>query len=251
MQPARPYALSIAGFDPSAGAGLLADVKTFEQHRVYGFGICSALTVQRDDAFLSVKWLNTQEIIEQLKPLLQKFAVAACKIGIVQNWAVLQEVAGYLRQAAPGIFIVLDPVLKATTGFDIQKAPNNADLYRVLPTLDLITPNYEELKSLMPDSYSPEAAAEHLSQTCAVLLKGGHHPVRAGTDFLYEQGHCTELKPDNAPVSAKHGSGCVLAAAIAANIALKYPVEEACRRAKEYTELVLASNTSLLGYHTL
>lgn len=247
----RPYVLSIAGFDPSGGAGLLADGKTFEQHRVYGFGVCSALTVQRDDAFISVQWLSAAEIIAQLEPLLTRFVVTACKIGIIKSWAVLQEVIAYLRQAAPGIFIVLDPVLKASSGFVIQASQTEAEWLPTVAKINLLTPNYEEMKSLMPDSNSPEDAARQLSKTCAVLLKGGHHPVKTGIDLLYDQGSCTEIKPGNTKVFTKHGSGCVLSAAIAANIALQYPVKDACILAKQYTEAFLFSNNSLLGYHTL
>ncbi|MGV3586068.1 MAG: hydroxymethylpyrimidine/phosphomethylpyrimidine kinase [Adhaeribacter sp.] len=248
MQPDRPYVLSIAGLDPSGGAGILADVKTFEQHQVYGFGICSALTVQSDSDFLSVKWLSTPEIIAQLEPLVTKFRLAACKIGIIQNWEVLDEVLTFLKQINPDLPIVLDPVLQASAGYIFQTA--EAGWQQVVPKLSLLTPNYNEMKELSADS-SPEETALRLSATCAVLLKGGHHPAALGTDYLFQNGHVLAFKPGSADVFPKHGSGCVLSAAIAANLALGHALPEACRRAKKYTESFLSSSPALLGYHYL
>ncbi|KAA5540326.1 hydroxymethylpyrimidine/phosphomethylpyrimidine kinase [Adhaeribacter rhizoryzae] len=248
MQPDRPYVLSIAGLDPSGGAGVLADVKTFEQHQVYGFGVCSALTVQSDSDFLSVKWLSAPEIIAQLEPLVTKFPLAACKIGIIQNWEVLDEVLNFLKQINPDLPIVLDPVLQASAGYIFQTT--EAGWQQVLPKLSLLTPNYNEMKQLRADS-SPEETALSLSATCAVLLKGGHHPAAPGTDYLFQNGHFLAFKPGSAEVFPKHGSGCVLSAAIAANLALGYALPEACRLAKKYTELFLSSTPALLGYHYL
>jgi hydroxymethylpyrimidine/phosphomethylpyrimidine kinase len=248
MQSDRPYLLSIAGFDPSGGAGLLADIKTFEQHRVYGFGVCSALTVQSDNAFYDVQWLDASGIIKQIEPLISKFPVAACKIGIVQNWDVLAEVLTYLKSKVPALPIVLDPVLQASAGYIFQAGETGWQ--QVLPLVSLITPNYDEMKKLAPDS-SPEEAALNLSYTCAVLLKGGHHPETRGTDYLFQGGKCLALSPGTADVHAKHGSGCVLSAAIAANLGLRYPLPEACRRAKQYTESFLSSTSTLLGYHSI
>lgn len=248
MQPDRPYVLSIAGLDPSGGAGILTDVKTFEQHQVYGFGICSALTVQSDNAFYRVQWLSAPEIIAQLEPLVTKFRLAACKIGIIQNWDVLDEVLTFLKQINPDLPIVLDPVLQASAGYIFQTAETG--WHQVLPKLSLITPNYTEMKQLGAGS-SPEETALSLSSTCAVLLKGGHHPTALGTDYLYQNGQCLAFKPGSTEVFPKHGSGCVLSAAIAANLALAHALPEACCRAKKYTESFLSSTPVLLGYHYL
>src|SRR5690349_11279118 len=116
----RLYVLSIAGFDPSAGAGVLADVKCFEQHEVYGFGICSALTVQTDSDFIKNDWLDAAQIINQLAPLLAKFPIAACKIGLIKDRVVLLEVIAYLKLHIPSLKIVVDPVLKASSGYEFH-----------------------------------------------------------------------------------------------------------------------------------
>src|SRR5690349_12233901 len=106
----RPYAISIAGFDPSAGAGVLADVKCFEQHQVYGFGICSALTVQTDSEFLKNDWLDSSQIIAQLEPLMAQFKVSACKIGLINNVSVLLEVVSFIKSKDTDLKIIVDPV---------------------------------------------------------------------------------------------------------------------------------------------
>jgi hydroxymethylpyrimidine/phosphomethylpyrimidine kinase len=248
MPDARPYALSIAGFDPSGGAGVLADVKTFEMHRVYGFGVCAALTVQTDTDFLKVQWLGAREIIEQLEPLVKKFCIQACKIGVVKNLEVLLEVILYLKKRQHDTQIVLDPVLKASAGFPFHGSVEPMKLTDILRKIRLITPNYDEVQQLH-GKLPPSEAAQSLAAHCAVLLKGGHNPEAPGTDYLFEQETCIALEPTVPAVYPKHGSGCVLSAAIAANLALGSTLTEACRRGKRYTESFLSSNQSLLGYH--
>src|SRR3954471_22082493 len=106
MQTLRPNVLTIAGFDPSGGAGVLADCKTFEQHAVYGLAVCTAWTVQTDDSFLNIHWLSAEQIIEQLQPLMNKFVVSACKIGIIDSLESLLEVIVFLKESNPAIQIV-------------------------------------------------------------------------------------------------------------------------------------------------
>jgi hydroxymethylpyrimidine/phosphomethylpyrimidine kinase len=248
MPETRPYVLSIAGFDPSAGAGVLADVKTFEMHRVYGFGICSALTIQNDTDFLKVTWLETREIIEQLEPLLDKFKIKACKIGIVKDLETLLAVISYLKERQPDIRIVLDPVLKASAGYTFHSRLDQINLKKILREIQLVTPNYEEIQQLYGD-LPPAVAAKTLTAYCAVLLKGGHNPATPGTDFLFQNDTVSALEPGFEVVHPKHGSGCVLSAAIAANLAHGHSLLEACRKGKQYTETFLSSNSTLLGYH--
>lgn len=246
----RPYVLSIAGFDPSAGAGVLSDIKCFEQHEVYGFGICTALTVQTDASFISCDWMDASQIIAQLKPLMEKFAIGACKIGLIKDSAVLLEVASYIRSVNQNIKIVLDPVLKSSSGFLFHHWELSG-LTAVLSQLDLITPNYQEMQR-MGNSENVEEMASIWSAYCPVLLKGGHNNNAPGTDFLFRAEKASLAFPGNGEnVYQKHGSGCVLSASITANLAHGFPLDEACRKAKHYTEIFLKSNESLLGYQSL
>lgn len=250
MQPPRPYVLSIAGFDPSGGAGVLADCKTVEQHAVYGFGVCTALTVQTDDSFLNIHWLPAEQIIEQLQPLMKKFDVAACKIGIIQSPDTLTEVIRFLKEENPAIQIVWDPVLKASAGFDFHTANAFHSLEAILASVTLVTPNYHELQQLQ--AVADEALIkDDRAVYCSVLLKGGHRPDVIGVDTLYESEGSTTIAAGTDKVYPKHGSGCVLAAAITARLAQGHSLKEACSLAKQYVESFLNSNQSLLGYHSV
>lgn len=245
--------MSLAGLDPSGGAGLLADIKTFEAHHVYGLGVCTALTVQTDERFLSVEWLPAARIIAQAKPLLERFAPAYCKIGIMADVPTLLEVVRGLHLLRPGIRVILDPVLKASAGFSFHEADQAAAWEEVLPLLYLLTPNYHEVLTLNSQSTHADgqAAALRLSRHCAVLLKGGHRPARVGWDTLYSADGEYNLPPGKQRVYPKHGSGCVLSAAVTAQLALGHTLPVACANGKAYTEKFLASHSSLLGYHSL
>ena len=257
----RPYVISIAGFDPTAGAGLLSDLKCFEAHRVYGFGVCTALTIQTDTAFLKNDWLGAEQIIAQLQPLLEKFPIAAVKIGLIKNLETLLAVCDYLISFDSNIKIVLDPILKASAGFNFHDWNGASVVFKnVLKRLYLITPNYLELQTLIvPEELLDQLeldSQQEIDQTClnwsadcAVLLKGGHHPLRPGTDYLFLQNERLEFKSGSPGVFPKHGSGCVLSSAITAQLALGNSVSKSCLLSKQYIENFLNSNTSLLGYH--
>ena len=171
-QPLRPYALTIAGFDPSAGAGLLADVKTLEASGVYGLGVCTALTVQNDVAFERVRWVSAAEIREQLQILMARFPFDFVKIGLVESLPQLLELVGWLKGQNPRLQIVWDPVLKATAGYEFHP-PTDPNLLRVLCSeMALITPNQPEMLRLWP-AESAEAAAAAVGAFCRYCSRAG------------------------------------------------------------------------------
>ncbi|MGB0522202.1 MAG: hydroxymethylpyrimidine/phosphomethylpyrimidine kinase [Flammeovirgaceae bacterium] len=246
----RPYVLSIAGFDPSSGAGITSDVKTFEALQVYGLSVCTALTIQTDRTFLNVNWLEADQIIDQLAPLLETFPIAYCKIGLIKNWETLSEVIDYLKHTHSGIQLILDPILKASAGFDFEHEQLGNYTSKILKRLALLTPNYHEALQITQE-HDAEYACAWLSKHCPTLLKGGHHPDELGHDYLYQQEAVHVFKPTHDDVSEKHGSGCVLSAAITAYLALGNDLISACSKAKAYTTNFLASNSTLLGYHSV
>jgi len=240
--------MSFAGLDPSGGAGLLADIKTFEQHRVYGLGICTALTIQTASDFISVDWLSLPRILAQARPLLATETIAYCKIGIMADVQSLLELVRTIKFLSPGIRIIVDPVLKASAGHAFHSSIPQQAWLELLPELYLITPNYHEAM-LLTGLDDGDAAAKQLSAHCAVLLKGGHHQARPGEDTLYNGNEAHLFPAGKQQVYPKHGSGCVLSAAITANLALGHSLPDACANAKEYTENLLSSHFSLTGYH--
>ena len=117
----RPYVLSIAGFDPSGGAGILADIKTMEALQVQGFGVATSLTYQNENAFLGLHWISLERIIAQLKPLISIYPISVVKIGLIESPTVLQGLLNYLKENLPSVRIVWDPILRASAGFDFHK----------------------------------------------------------------------------------------------------------------------------------
>jgi len=250
MQPSRPYALSVAGFDPSGGAGLLADCKTMEANGVYGLGVCTALTVQNDVQFEQVSWVPAATILDQARLLFARFPIDWVKIGLFESLGQLPELLEWLRLQQPQIQVIWDPVLKASAGYEFHGQPSLDLVQQVCEPLALLTPNRPEMLRVWPAA-SAEEAAVAVSVFCPVLLKGGHADGAIATDVLFVDGEQHAFAAPRLPHGEKHGSGCVLSAAILAGLAKGGSLVEACREAKEYTTAFLASNDTLLGYHNV
>lgn len=243
----RPKVLTIAGFDPSGGAGLVADTKTFENLKCYGLAVCTANTIQNDTDFKACYWTPITQIKEQITILFDRFEIDFVKIGIVENWSVLNEIVDFLHQKNPKVSIVVDPVLKSSSDFEFHTTGGSIDA--ILEKIYLITPNYDEIQVLYPN-LSIEQAITHISQKTNLLLKGGHRLDKKGQDQLFTKtGNKFVFNPKQKNVSEKHGSGCVLSASITAYLAMDYPLMKSCYRGKKYTEQFLCSTPNLLGYH--
>jgi hydroxymethylpyrimidine/phosphomethylpyrimidine kinase len=249
MSENRPIVLTIAGFDPSGGAGVLADIKTFEQHKVYGFAINTANTIQTENEFLEIQWTDLNFVLRSIQILFKTHPVKGVKIGIIPSLDYLKTIVFEIKKLSPETKIIWDTVLKSTTQFDFITIENQTILTDVLQKIDLITPNYDEIIRLSSEEIKPNRIAENLSRYCAVLLKGGHNPEEIGVDYLYSEKEVFRLKPKNILAFEKHGSGCVLSSAITANIALKQDSKTACTNAKKHIEIYLQSNQTKLGYH--
>lgn len=246
----KNYILTIAGLDPSSGAGITSDIKTFEAHQLYGLSVCTAVTVQNDIAFTDCFWIDKNLILQQIETLFQRFSISVVKIGIIQSWAVLLDVILTLKKLHPDIKIVLDPILKASAGFTFHTIQDLETFEKVLENCAFITPNYDEIKALFPDKSIEETIA-FISEKTNIYLKGGHRSDKQGWDEVYYSKIVKLNIPPitTKPIFEKHGSGCVLSAALAANLSKEIPLEDACRQAKWYTEQFLSSNASLLGTH--
>lgn len=248
MDKARPYVLTVAGFDPSAGAGILADVKTFEQNGVYGLAICTAMTLQTENEFISAKWTERDELFTHIRKMLLAYPVVGMKTGIMPSLNFLREVIAYASELRPEMKIVVDPIIKSTTGFAFMSEVEQSKLESLLKQIRILTPNYHEAKKLSGKDNIEEAGL-YLSRFCDVVVKGGHNSIDPGTDTLYTKGEIIKIAPGNSTIYPKHGSGCVFSAALTSNIAKGQDIESACRHAKTYTELFLSGTDQLLGYH--
>ncbi|MBI1837299.1 MAG: hydroxymethylpyrimidine/phosphomethylpyrimidine kinase [Flavobacteriia bacterium] len=250
MSENRPYILTIAGFDPTNGAGLTADIKTFEQNKTYGLSVCTSITLQTEDQFLGVRWEKLEDILEAMKVLLAKYPVQVVKTGILPNLTYFEGIIQFLKINYPTIKIIVDPIFKASAGFDLFDFSSKELFYNLLKECYLITPNLDEVKWITGQSDN-EIAVEELAKFCSVYLKGGHSLDKKGFDYLYENIVVTEFPPSKESTFSKHGTGCILSAAIASNLALDFPLNESCRRAKLYLEKILESNHTLLAYHNV
>ena len=241
--------LSIAGFDQSSGAGVTADIKTFESCRVYGLGTSSSITFQNQNTYLGTKWLTPDEIIRQCEVLFREFSPAYVKIGLIESFDTLEQVVNYLRTALPKVRIIWDPILKASAGFQFHDGENLIQLQDILREIYLITPNTDELKTLFgnhPDVESLQALAR--SQNLNMLWKGGHNDGALASDRLVTPDKVYTFSVTRAR-HGKHGTGCVLSSAIASYLTLGYPLPDACRLGQHYVAGFIRSNDTNLGMH--
>lgn len=255
--------IAVGGFDPSGGAGLLADAKTIEQHGVPGLGVCTALTYQNENTIEKIDWLTNEQVILQLKVLFEKYFPAVAKIGIVRDAEMLNAIIEFLLSKNKNIRIIWDPVVASSSGFDFHSGKNN--WMSALKNIFLITPNIPEAKAITGID-DEERAAVFLAKQCNVLLKGGHSSSDTSNDLLFENSPLPRRGGRGEDVSkndfekiisisgekfsrTKHGTGCVLSSAIASNLTLGKNLEESCRAAKEYVTQFILSNDGLLGSH--
>lgn len=243
------YILTIAGLDPSSGAGITSDIKTFEGHHLYGLSVCTAITVQNDITFKDCLWVAPEIIVAQIETLFERFKISVVKIGIIESWEILSVLTDKLKSLNPEIKIILDPIIKASAGFSFHATENQNVLDDIWKNCYVITPNYDEIKQLYPH-LNIQDTISHISKLTNVYLKGGHREDKKGWDELcLNTGVIVSLSPISNTIFEKHGSGCVLSSALASNILLKNSLENASKKAKKYTEAFLNSNKSLLGKH--
>jgi hydroxymethylpyrimidine/phosphomethylpyrimidine kinase len=238
LSTAWPVVLSVAGFDPSAGAGIVADLKTFAAHNCYGVAAITALTVQNTLGVASVHPVEPSVLRETILSLLSDGRVKALKIGMLCNLptaAVLGEILG----SNPGLPAVLDPVLRSSDDFDLLDAAGLDFMRRqLLSRVTLVTPNLAEAAVLaeMPvdNLENMKAAARKMVElgAHAVVVTGGHLDKAVDVFFdgtTMESFAGDRIKPDNT-----HGTGCTFSSAVAANLALGRQLRDAVVLAKAY-----------------
>lgn len=251
MSNTKPYVLSIAGFDPSAGAGILSDIKTFEQNNVYGLGVISANTIQNDSEYLSTHWIDLETILEQLEVLFKKYSIDYVKIGLIENLKSLNDIIELLKTNNPEIKIIWDPILKATAGKVFHSSINDSLLSEILSKVYLVTPNLEEIKKLFQNELIKDLQLKEIVEKYQfnLLLKGGHSGEKIITDKLFTKNDITEFFGEKFSGYSKHGTGCVLSSAITASLASGNSLADSCKAAKQYVEKFIISNETNLGYH--
>jgi hydroxymethylpyrimidine/phosphomethylpyrimidine kinase len=244
-----PVALTIAGSDPSGGAGLQADLKTFHQFGVYGEAVVTLLTVQNTVRVSRVEVMSAELVLEQLQAVLEDIPPAAAKTGALGSVEIVRAVA---RAAASFAFpLVVDPVMISKHGSPLV-APEAVRAIReeLVPAASLVTPNIPEAEALAgipvrtDEDVRRAACAIHALGARAVLIKGGHRQGDA-TDLLFDGSHWREFAGARVETRHTHGTGCTYSAAITAGLAGGLPLLEAVWRAKRFIQDAIRTNPGL------
>lgn len=242
-----PVALTIAGSDSSGGAGIAADMKTFAALGVYGACAITAVTAQNTKGVFAVHDVPADFVSAQLDAVFSDLDIAAVKIGMLANAAIIGTVAAALiRHRARNV--VLDPVMAASTGADLLRADAMAALRGLARHVSVLTPNLFEAAALLDlamarDEAEMRAQAEKLLTlgAGAVLIKGGHGSGPESVDLLVTGENCVRLAAPRVPTKNTHGTGCTFASAIAAGLAKGLPLEAAAHEAKTYVSAAIAA----------
>ncbi len=237
-----PIALTIAGFDPCGGAGLQADLKTFQAHGVYGLSAATAITVQNTQGVAAVYPLPAAQVSEQLSNLLADFDIRAVKIGMLGSAENARAVAQFLKNSKIKP-VVLDPVIASQCGFPLNDEACLVVLQeQLIPQSLLLTPNTEEAARLCGfavhdrEGMRQAAAVLHRMGADYVLIKGGHLEGEESCDLLFDGEDYTFRCWPRIDGSSPHGTGCVLSAAIVANLAHEQTMAQAAANAQNYLQ---------------
>ena len=246
-----PVALSIAGSDCSAGAGIQADLKTFTALGVYGLTAVTCIVAEVPHKVSRIESLSATMVREQIKVLLENFRVGAIKTGLLCSEEIVSAVAQAIRDAkkktAGPIPLVVDPVMIATSG-DSLLGPGAIESYKtkLFPLATLITPNLVEAASLLAttikDRKQMENAAKDLAKEyrASILLKGGHLRGDNAIDLLFHRGELIEFTAPFVRGVKTHGTGCTYSAAITAGLASGFSLEPAIKQAKKFVAQSIA-----------
>ena len=255
MAPTPAVVLTIAGFDPSSGAGVTADIKTIAAHGCYGVACISALTVQSTAGVRRVEAVDAGLVAETLTELASDVEIAAVHIGMLGSAKVVRAVAEFMvAHEMPNV--VLDPILKSSSGADLLDAAGARLLTeKLIPLATVVTPNLDEASVLTglpvtdPEQMRTAARKLHNMGASAVVVTGGH--LEKAIDllsFTSSRGIQQELfKSARLKSNSTHGTGCAFATAVSCHLALGRGLPEAVLLAKAYVAAAI-SNAHPLGH---
>jgi hydroxymethylpyrimidine/phosphomethylpyrimidine kinase len=239
-----PVVLSIAGHDPSSGAGVTADIKTIAAHGCYGITCITALTVQSTRGVKRVDLVEGRVISDTLDQLMDDLDIAAVKIGMLGSAEAAKSVSAFLKRY-PLRPVVLDPIITSSSGTELISRDGLQVLKeRILARACVITPNMDEAAALsglnVTTAAEMQLAALRLHKMGArnVIITGGH--IDPPNDFISrEDGHTAVLKGHKVSGNSTHGTGCAFSTALACNLAHGHDLMEAAKAAKHYVETAL------------
>jgi len=250
-EPKIPVALTIAGSDPSGGAGLQADLKTFHQRKVYGMSVVTLITVQNTRHCTQVEYLSGDLVAGQLNAVIKDIPPQAAKTGALGTEEVMERVAACAKKFK--FPLVVDPVMVSKTGASLME-PSAVKRFKkkVLPLAFLVTPNLEEAVRLSGRSYEGRESLKYMAKAIRdlgsknILIKGGHLDGDA-TDFLFTEDQWFPLTALRTDTRHTHGTGCTYSAAITAELAKGRSLLDAVGLAKAFITRAIQTHPGLGG----
>lgn len=250
MTDALPVCLTIAGLDPSGGAGVVADIKTFSAFGCFAAAAVTSVTFQNTTGVFGAVHQTADSVRRQIEAVLDDYEVAAVKTGMLPSREIIEEVARIIKERGLKN-IVVDPVVRSTSGYDlIDDAALSALIEQLFTLADVVTPNIPEaeriagIKIASADDVGRAAGMIRSLGARNVLIKGGHEfnaectmqnaESRRAVDYLVMGDEIENFEAEFIDTTATHGTGCVLSSAIAANLALGNDLVESIRTAKEF-----------------
>jgi hydroxymethylpyrimidine/phosphomethylpyrimidine kinase len=244
-----PIALTIAGSDSSAGAGIQADLKTFTALGVYGLTAVTCLVSEIPGKVSRIEAATSTIVRDQIQLLLKNFAVGAIKTGLLCSGETVCAVAKTLRHSGRRIPLVIDPVMIATSGEPLlERSAIDAYKNELFPLATLITPNLDEAGLLLGTKIKGRKQMAEAAKTlgkkfrCAMLLKGGHLDGDEAIDLLFDNGQLKEFSACFVRGLATHGTGCTYSAAITAGLASSLSLDLAVGQAKKFVTQSIAQH---------
>ena len=260
--------LTIAGLDPSGGAGIIADIKTFSAFECFGAAAITSITFQNTTGVFGAIAQTAETVRGQVEPVIDDFEIAALKTGMLPTREVIEEVARLVAENNLKNFVV-DPVVRSTSGFDlIDDDALSALVEKLFPLSDVVTPNIPEAERIagikIKDAADIRKAAKKMQSMGAknVLIKGGHlfqvksekgkvkSEDRIARDFLFCGDELRIFDAEFIETTATHGTGCTLAAAIAANLAHGKSLVEAVEISKRFVTEAIRTAPNLGHGHS-
>ncbi len=267
-EPTKNVCLTIAGLDPSGGAGVIADIKAFTAFGCFAAAAVTSITYQNTTGVFGAEAQSAETVERQIRPIFDDYIVSAAKTGMLPTREVIETVASLIEQNEVSHFVV-DPVVRSTSGFDlIDNSALRALIERLFPLATVITPNIpeaERISGVSIESYDDiVAAAEVMRELGAknVLIKGGHgiegerkkekgkSEGKLAIDYFFSGDGIMEFSAPFVNTRGTHGTGCVLSAAIAANLANGLSLNDAISAAKKFVNDALRLPNNLgQGFH--
>ncbi len=278
QNPTPKICLTIAGLDPSGGAGIIADIKTFTAFGCFATSAIASITFQNTTGVFGAIHQTAESVRGQVEPILRDFTVSALKTGMLPTREIIEEVARLVQENDLKNFVV-DPVVRSTSGFDLIDDDALCVLIeKLFPLSEIITPNLPEAERIAGIKIENETDIEKAAKTMQsfgaknVLIKGGHLPIvnfeftiadlensdgqrtknkrRTAKDFLFIGSDLHIFEAEFIQTNATHGTGCTLAAAIAANLALGKSLIEAVEVAKKFVAQAIRTAPNLGHGHS-